>query len=215
MCLSGQGTSKDIIQCIRHCCVDIRHRRTVLTYVCLDGASWYSNHNENGICQFLVYWSYICSFLSVWFVVCITVENYVTICHPTRIKTMCTVRRATIVTVFLVAFACTAYLPSIFSTHVVTIHMNGKDYKVCTPSQALRQVVKLLIYGDSIVTLIIPLALIFLMLLAISLAILKSVRQRRRRSVATNLNEKRRNKKHSSSPCRQNALCVIADILHS
>ncbi|KAK3094513.1 hypothetical protein FSP39_002712 [Pinctada imbricata] len=149
-------------------------------------------NSEDGICQFLVYWSYVCSFLSVWFVVCITVENYITICHPTKIKTMCTLRRANIVTASLTVFAFTAYLPSIFSVEVVSVSVNGKHYRMCVPSPSNKNIVHFVAYADSVVTLIIPLVLIFFMLLAISLAILRSMQQKRRRSVATNLNEKQR-----------------------
>ena len=43
------------------------------------------------------------------YVVCITVETFITICYPTKIKQMCTVLRARVVTIVLLLTALVIY----------------------------------------------------------------------------------------------------------
>ncbi|OWF49676.1 neuropeptides capa receptor-like [Mizuhopecten yessoensis] len=152
-----------------------------LLFVWLEVLGYRFNHMPN-LCQFLVYWGYICTFLSVWLVVCITVENYVTICHPARIRSMCTVRRATMVTTSLAFFAMVAYLVSFFTTTVQVYKVGGRNIPMCLPSPELRDIASMVAYIDTFITLLIPLILITLMLVAISLAICRSIQNKRKRS---------------------------------
>ena len=73
------------------------------------------NHEE-GTCQFLVFLTYACSFLSVWYTVCITVENYIAICHPSRVRTLCTRKRATVVVCVLTVTTLPLYILSAAAT---------------------------------------------------------------------------------------------------
>jgi len=157
-----------------------------LLFVWLEVLGYRYNHMPH-LCQFSVYWAYICTFLSVWYVVCITVENYITICHPTQIQTMCTVRRATIVTTCLAVFSMSAYLVSIFTTRVQRYFANGKNVPMCTPSP--EHIASMVSYIDSFVTLLIPMVLITLMMIAISLSIIRSLRKKRKRSALPSKNK--------------------------
>ncbi|XP_069104799.1 neuropeptides capa receptor-like [Argopecten irradians] len=152
-----------------------------LLFVWLEVLGYRFNHLPH-LCQFLVYWGYICTFLSVWLVVCITVENYITICHPAKIRSMCTVRRATMVTTSLAFLAMLAYMVSIFTTTVQIYHVGGKTIPMCLPSPELLEIASMVAYIDTFITLLIPLILITLMLIAISLAICRSIRIKRKRS---------------------------------
>jgi len=53
------------------------------------------------------------------YVVCITVETFITICYPTKIKQMCTVFRARVVTIVLLLTALVIYLVAPFTNKVI------------------------------------------------------------------------------------------------
>lgn len=160
-----------------------------LSFVWLEGLGFRLNHEE-GMCQFQVYWSYICTFLSIWFVVCITVENYITICHPTRITSMCTVRRAVITTVSLLAFALSFYSVFIVTTTVNVHNIGVRSVKMCETGTKYTQLLVLFVNADTTITFIVPLVLILFMLIAISLSVIKSVQLKKKRSM---------NQKHSNN----------------
>ncbi|XP_062566568.1 neuropeptides capa receptor-like isoform X2 [Saccostrea cucullata] len=165
-----------------------------LLFVWLEVLGFRFNHEE-GMCQFQVYWSYICTFLSIWFVVCITVENYITICHPTRITSMCTVRRAVITTTSLLGFALSFYSVFIVTT-TVNVHSFGERLvKMCEIGSKFTKLVVLFVNADTAITFIIPLVLIMFMLIAISLSVIKSVQLKKKRC----LNQKNSNNNRAKS----------------
>ena len=140
------------------------------------------NHMQ-GMCQFFVYLTYICSFLSVWYMVCITVENYITFCHPTRIQIMCTQRRARLVTVALAVGALCLYGVSPFIVDV-TSDPNYPNYSpTCRPKPKYTVFNDILTYIDSVLTLLVPSVAILLMLTAIVVSIVSSLRKKRKRTV--------------------------------
>lgn len=160
-----------------------------LLFVWLEVLGFRFNH-EVGMCQFQVYWSYICSFLSIWFVVCITVENYITICHPTRITSMCTVRRAVITTVSLLGFALSFYSVFIVTTTVTVYNIGNRSVNMCETRTKYTALLLFFVNADTAITLILPLVLILFMLIAISLSVIKSVQLKKKRSI---------NQKHSNN----------------
>ncbi|XP_041361987.1 neuropeptides capa receptor-like [Gigantopelta aegis] len=140
------------------------------------------NHMQ-GMCQFFVYLTYICSFLSVWYMVCITVENYITFCHPTRIKIMCTQSRARMVTIALAVGALCLYSVSPFIVDV-TSDPNYPNYSpTCRPKPSYIVFNDILTYIDSVLTLLVPSVAILLMLTAIVVSIVSSLRKKKRRMV--------------------------------
>jgi hypothetical protein len=153
-----------------------------LLFVWMEVLGFRFNH-EKGMCQFQVYWSYICTFISIWFIVCITVENYITICHPTRIASMCTVRRALIAALSLFVFALSFYAVFIVTTIVNVYNVSGRLLKMCETGNKYRKLVVLFVNVDTIITFVIPLLLIMFMLIAISLSVIKSVQMKKNRSV--------------------------------
>ena len=140
--------------------------------------------NKEGICQLFVFSSFVFAFLSEWYMVCITVENYVTLRHPAQIKTLCTIRRALIVTLSLAFFAVSSYSVNLFSQTA----FGG----VCrTKYMKLDQIY---FYIDNIVTLLLPTIVILFLLAAIVLQVIKSIKAKRRMSMSKS------NKKKSSIP---------------
>lgn len=68
-------------------------------------------YSTNVYCQFFTYFAGLCSFLSVWFVVAFTVERFIAVVYPLKRQTMCTVRRAKIVLVCLIAMGSFINMP--------------------------------------------------------------------------------------------------------
>lgn len=140
-----------------------------------------------GMCQSFVYIGYIFAFLTEWYVVCITVENYVTLRHPTKIKTLCTVRRAVIVTLSLAVFAFSTYCVFLFLTH----SNDGMCHHFSDDSS--KNIFYIFFYIDQVVTLLLPTIVLFVLLAIIILQVLKSIKSKRRMS-------QKSNKKKSSIP---------------
>jgi hypothetical protein len=170
-----------------------------LLFVWLEVLGHRFNHVQ-GLCQTLVYLGYVGGFLSVWFVVCITVENYITICHPMKIQFMCTPSRARIVTGLLTCFALVGYIISIIAVDVVYINYHGRHVPICSPKESFQQVNTILTYVDSCLTMLLPLAIIIIMLQAITVAVIRSIRKKNMRSVKK---DKTHRKPSNKSPQRR------------
>ncbi|ESO98950.1 hypothetical protein LOTGIDRAFT_114048 [Lottia gigantea] len=151
-----------------------------LLFVWLEVLGYGINHTV-GMCQFLVYFTYVCSFLSVWYMVCITVENYITICHPTRIKDMCTQKRARIVTVTLAVGPALLYSITLFANAVRSDPQSGLQRCDIKPDFILMNYI--ITYIDSILTLLVPSLAMTLLLIAIVIAIFHSLRIKRKRII--------------------------------
>ncbi|KAL8599395.1 hypothetical protein ACOMHN_064945 [Nucella lapillus] len=148
-----------------------------LLFVWLEVLGIRLNHAE-GACQFLVFLTYACSFLSVWYTVCITAENYIAICHPTRVRTLCTRKRATIVVSALAAASMPLYFLSAASTEVRVDPNTGMPH--CQRKQDdYLAAMHVFTIADSVITLLLPLLCVTSMLVAIALSILHTYRWRR------------------------------------
>jgi hypothetical protein len=110
--------------------------------------------HTHGWCQAVIYISYVTSFLSVWFTVSFTVERYIAICHPLSRPEMCTVQRARIVVTVLSIFELSAYAISIVTSGVEEIEALG--FPVCVPFKDFLIMHHIILYVDTMVTLIVP-----------------------------------------------------------
>lgn len=138
-----------------------------------------------GMCKLFVFSGFVFAFLSEWYVVCITVENYVTLRHPTKITTLCTIRRAVIVTVSLATLAVSSYFIYLFTT--------GTDLGYCNNNMSSK-LEQIYFYVDNIATLLLPTIVVFVLLAAIVLQVIKSIKSKRRMSLS------KTKKKKSSIP---------------
>jgi hypothetical protein len=68
-------------------------------------------YDENYYCQFFTYMSGLCCFLSAWLVVAFTVERFIEVVYPLKRETMCTVKRACIVSSGLVLIGTLICIP--------------------------------------------------------------------------------------------------------
>ena len=137
------------------------------------------------ICRIIPYWTYVFGYLSIWFVVCITVETFITICHPTKIKQMCTVFRARVVAVVLLVSALLLYIASPLITEVrpqFYPQLNG-SIDTCTTIPDYKKFASVISYTDTVLTLIAPFIVIIILLTLITLAIIQSIQKKKKRSI--------------------------------
>lgn len=141
-----------------------------LLFVWLEAIGYQVNH-LNGVCQALVLFTYVFSFLSVWYVVCITVENYITVCHPTSFIVMCTRQRATGVVTFILVMSLILYVVTAVTADVTSPLVEGGAGK-CGVRTELLSLMHVMTYIDSVVTLLIPLIAVTGMLITIVASII-------------------------------------------
>lgn len=122
--------------------------------------------HTHGWCQAAVYVSYVTSFLSVWFTVSFTVERYIAICHALHRPEMCTATRAKYIVSSLSVFGLSAYAVSIWTSGVEEMPMLGMP--ICSPFKDYIQIHQIMIYVDTMVTLIIPFVVILVLNITIT-----------------------------------------------
>ncbi|KAK3095955.1 hypothetical protein FSP39_021294, partial [Pinctada imbricata] len=129
----------------------------------------------NGVCQLVLFMSYVCSFMSVWCVVFVTIENYIRICHPTKVPILCTTKIA-FGSVILGLFLSFLMYNFPIWTAGVRSH-DGRSY--CMTKERFSNVEHAVTYLDTVFTLIVPLALI---LFFMAMILVSSMEARRRQS---------------------------------
>jgi hypothetical protein len=116
--------------------------------------------HQQGLCQLVIYISYVSSFLSVWIVVAFTVERFIVCMDPLRRSTMCTPGRAKIVVISLSVFALVAYSYNMWTSSVFVNEHSHKECMIRVQFQSLVDVVGLI---DSFITLVLPVLAIIIM----------------------------------------------------
>ena len=116
-----------------------------------------------GICQMLVFLTYVCGCISVWLVVFVTAENYIRICHPFVVPRLCTTKTAKIVLCGLTIFTLGLYN--------FPLWISNPD---CSPSSAHYHVTQAFIYTDTLITLIVPVILMVVAMIPIFCSLYRS-----------------------------------------
>ncbi|XP_021372120.1 somatostatin receptor type 2-like [Mizuhopecten yessoensis] len=164
---------------------------TTLFIVCLTDLG-INIFNVDGICQVVIFLTYICGFLSVWFVVMVTVENYIRICHPFKVNQHCTVKTAKIV---IAGFVFVSLLLYNFPLWTTGIHVGPDGSKMCARHSVYDKINQIVTYSDTVITLIVPILMIICLMIAITCSILEFLhRQTRLKGKRQNSNDRR----HSS-----------------
>ncbi|XP_055869223.1 FMRFamide receptor-like isoform X2 [Biomphalaria glabrata] len=135
---------------------------------------WFHRH---GVCQMIVFITYVCGFLSVWLVVMVTVENYIRICHPHRVHDFCTTGKAQVVLLCLGILAIFCYNFPLWTTHIVIMANNTSR---CSLVPKFAHFNEGLTYFDTIVTLVAPSLLVLLFMVCIFSSLLAAYRRNRR-----------------------------------
>lgn len=116
--------------------------------------------NTQPLCSIVVYVTYVCSFLSVWIVVSFTVERYIVVSRPLRGRQFLRKRHAHMVVLLLTVIALFLYLVLFWTTGVI-LFPNG--IRVCTTYPKYEYVLWILSHIDTIITLLVPTVIIFIL----------------------------------------------------
>ncbi|CAG5133873.1 unnamed protein product [Candidula unifasciata] len=137
--------------------------------------------SDTGVLIGFVFFTYVFSFLSVWYVVCITVENFITVCHPSQFMIMCTKRRAVLVVTCILMISLALYIVTAVAAEVTPSFLTG-DVGKCGLRNELLPVMHVMTYIDSVLTLLVPLIAISVMLITIILSIIHKSKWKKRLS---------------------------------
>lgn len=159
-----------------------------LFFVWIESLGYPINHLPV-VCRANVYLTYVFGFLSIWYVVCITVETFITICHPTKIKQMCTLFRARIVALVLLLTALVLYIMSPVITEVQPVTYPGvnRTFYQCKTLDKFQQHEKIVSYVDTVLTLLVPMVLLIILLTLMTLSIIQSIQRKQQRSIKRNV----------------------------
>ncbi|XP_067668039.1 C-C chemokine receptor type 2-like [Haliotis asinina] len=130
-----------------------------------------------GVCQATVFMSYITGFLSVWYVVFITWENFIRVSFPSRVTSLCSVKRAKYTIVLMITIAVGMYSFSLWTTGLISSHNNNSSCLVLEKYQTLLVAMTCV---DSILTLVIPLVIMVFLNIAISVSAINAHERRKR-----------------------------------
>ena len=112
------------------------------------------------LCHFTSFLSHTSSFLSLWITVAMAVDGYIRICFPQSAKSLCTIIRARVVILCLVACATAVYLNISLMVGVVPTPIGH----VCAPVNRYINTLKVLGKADIFINVMLPyLSLIYLM----------------------------------------------------
>ncbi|XP_061179288.1 thyrotropin-releasing hormone receptor-like [Saccostrea echinata] len=125
---------------------------------------WFDNmdmhfFHTNGVCQIVVYLTFVFSFTSVWFVNAFTMEMYISVFHPSKAAKVCRPVYARIVVVCISTFAGIFYAFSLWAANVVKY----KGGQKCLFMQNAETTMILSIL-DTFLTLLIPFLMIIFMI---------------------------------------------------
>ena len=142
-----------------------------------------------GMCQSIIFLSYVCAFLSVWFIVMVTFENYIRICMPFQVNSYCTTKKAKIVISIFILISFIIYNFTLWTTNVkVTI----SGMSMCEPFREFEEILQYLSYVDTFVTLIFPTLITIVLMLPITLSLLEVLRRQARLTGKSQQNTDRR-----------------------
>lgn len=115
--------------------------------------------HRNGICQVVVFMTFVFSFTSVWYVNAFTIEMYVAVFHPSKGAKVCTPKFARKSVGVLTTFAAVFYM---FAFWTAKVHTNGGDQK-CMSTSNDRDTMMVLSILDTFLTLLLPFSMIIIM----------------------------------------------------
>lgn len=150
-----------------------------------------STYNRPVLCEMLNYLSSVCSFLSPWLIVTFTVERFVATCYPLHRAVVCTVARAKAVVAILTLTAALSYIYMFIMAGQVPQNVvkdngysSGNDTRLpgcrnvttivvskCILKDGYADAMKVLNVADTVVTLVVPIAIIVVLNVMIARAI--------------------------------------------
>ncbi|XP_060603246.1 somatostatin receptor type 4-like [Ruditapes philippinarum] len=121
-----------------------------------------------GVCQLTIFMTYVCGCVSVWLCVFITTENFLLIHNPYVARRVCCnqVARICIIVVLLLAFG----------VYNISLWIINED---CSHNPSFSLLTQVLVYSDTLLTLVIPTVIIFVLLSMIAYKMMKIIHVRR------------------------------------
>jgi len=127
-----------------------------------------------GVCQTIILMTFVCGCVSVWLCVLITFENFMLIQNPFIARRFCSSFVSKLCSIALVLFTVVIYSMSLWI-------MNGD----CSPNREYTGYTQILVYTDTLLTLVIPIGIIFVLMTVIAYKVIKIFHIRRLNSVYT------------------------------
>lgn len=127
-----------------------------------------------GICQSIIFFTYVFGCVSVWLVVFVTIENYIRMCKPYLVWSLCKTATA--------KFAVIMLLVCVFCCYNFPLWTMTEE---CVPEAKHYSFIKIMVYADSFLTLVIPAAIMVILMTQIAISSVASWRVRRRLSSAS------------------------------
>ena len=149
-----------------------------LVCLLLSQLEWYGVYvmRVRGLCQVVVYLSYISAFLSVWTVVSFTVERFIVVYFPLKRLAHCTKRKALWVAFSLLLISLLLYSFSLW-TNRVQIHPT-RGHLQCMVVKEFAPLVHGLSMADTFLTMLAPSVIIIVLNILIVMGVWRFIRQR-------------------------------------
>lgn len=110
-------------------------------------------------CHIIIYLTYTCSFVSVYSVVGFTCERFIAVLYPLQRKRLCTRKNALIVEAVITLFALLVYSIYLWTTTIIH-NPYGLKGSFCGPLHRFRLLIDVMTNLDTVMTLIVPSAVI-------------------------------------------------------
>lgn len=121
-----------------------------------------------GSCMIIIYVSYVCGCISVWLMVFVTGENYIRMCRPFIVNSVCTTTVAKIIVGFICFIAICFYNFPFWAM--------SPDH--CISYAQYHSTVQVIVYTDTVITLVVPLICTISLMSAIMCQVIKSYNRR-------------------------------------
>ena len=154
-----------------------------------------------GVCQTVVFLTYICGCVSIWLVVFVIIETYVRICHPFVIKRVYAKRPARILTSTLCILS--------FIVYNFPLWISNPD---CSHNQKYSGLIQALVYIDTMLTLAIPSILMTILMTAIVYNLVSTYQRRHR--LNWNLKSKDKSKVEGPPAAKVTKMLFIVSLLY-
>lgn len=117
-----------------------------------------------GLCQIILYGTYVFGFLSVWTVAAFTIERTIVVFLPLAKHRLCTRRKAKGCVIIMTIFALVAYSFSVWTSGIVPY----KNIQQCRPFAEYEKFLRIATSVDTVLTLILPSLIIVILNTAIA-----------------------------------------------
>ncbi|XP_045201927.2 C-C chemokine receptor type 1-like [Mercenaria mercenaria] len=121
-----------------------------------------------GVCQLIILMTYVCGCVSVWLCVFITTENFLLIHNPYIARRVCCNQISSVCIIILLLLA--------FGVYNISLWIINED---CSHNPSFSSLTQILVYSDTLLTLVVPTVIIFVLLSMIAYKMIKIIHVRK------------------------------------